>query len=233
MKVKRIFFILFIILLVSLIIYSSVNLLKQKQIQKSIDSINNNPIIYYEESGNAITKLQEEYNNKDIKGILKVANTNIVLVQGIDNSYYLNHLIDKKINKTGSVFIDYRTNIDTSRQVNIYGHSSDYYNVSFNILKKYLNKKFYLDNKYIYIDTIDKSYKYEIFSVKVTSDEDHLKVIFNNLDEFNNHLIKLKNNSLYDTGVSVNENDKLLVLQTCINNNPLGKLLIINLRKVG
>ena len=233
MRVKRIIFIFSMILSIALIFCIGFNVFRQTRIQKEINIINNNPVIYEKEVSNAIVKLQDEYNNKDIKGILKIANNNIVLVQTNDNSYYLNHLIDKKENKTGSVFIDYRVNIDTSKQVNIYGHSSDYYDVSFNILKEYLNKDFYLKNKNIYIETVNGIYKYEIFSVKVTSNEEHLKISFDNLDDLNEHLVKLKSNSLYETGVTVKEDDKILVLQTCINNNPLGKLLIINLRKVG
>ena len=44
---------------------------------------------------------------------------------------------------------------------------------------------------------------------------------------------KLKEDSLYETNITVHENDDILVLQTCIFNNPNGSLLIINLRKVG
>lgn len=219
--------------LVSLIIYSGFKVFEQQRLQKEVEDVNKNPVIYTNDMSNAIVKLQKEYNNKDIKGILKIAGLSIILVQGNDNDYYLNHLVNKKQNKTGSVFIDYRTDITVDKQVNIYGHSSDYYDIPFNILKKYMNKDFYLNNNKAYIDTVDESYEYEIFSVKITSDESHLKVKFNALDEFMNHIAKLRSGSLYDTGVNVNKEDDILVIQTCINNNPLGKLLIINLRKVG
>ena len=180
-------------------------------------------------------KYQKEYNNKEIVGILKIegADINTLLVQTDNNSYYLNHLVNKKPNKTGSVFVDYRTNIDGAKQVNIYGHSSGGYDLPFDRLKKYLDKDFYEQNKIVTIDTIYDSYRYEIFSVKVTSDEEHLKVEYNDKESFAKHLDKLKNNSLYETGVEVTTEDDILVLQTCITNNPKGSLLIINLRKVG
>jgi sortase B len=82
-------------------------------------------------------------------------------------------LIDKTPNKVGSVFVDYRTKIGESKQVNIYGHSSGNYDIPFDNLKKYLDKKFYEENRIITIDTIDGRYTYEIFSVKVTDDEEH------------------------------------------------------------
>ena len=221
------------ILLISLIIYSGYKVVEKKNIQAEIKDINNNPIIYEKNTTNVISRLQEEYNNKDIVGILKIAGINAILVQTDNNSYYLDHLVSKKQNKTGSIFVDYRTDIKTSKQVNIYGHSSDYYDVLFNRLKEYTNKEFYLENNKAYVYTNDSFYEYEIFSVKITSDEAHLKVEFKNKNEFYSHLIELNNNSLYETGVTVNEEDDILVIQTCINNSPKGDLLIINLRKVG
>ena len=88
-------------------------------------------------------------------------------------------------------------------------------------------------NRIITIDTIDGRYTYEIFSVKVTDDEEHLKVKFSNDDDYLKHLKRLKNNSLYEEDINLNASDEILVLQTCIFNNPNGALLIINYRKVG
>ena len=36
-------------------------------------------------------------------------------------------------------------------------------------------------------------------------------------DTYNEHLVKYKNKSLYDTGVSVSDNDEIIILQTCSN----------------
>lgn len=206
--------------------------MKIKQEISMVD-INNLPAVKSSEELIEIAK--KEYKNDDIVGILKLDGAGIetFLVQTNDNKYYLNHLVDKTPNKVGSVFVDYRTKIGESKQVNIYGHSSGNYDIPFDNLKKYLDKNFYEENKIMTIDTVDGRYTYEIFSVKVTDDEEHLNVNFFNEQEYVKHLKMLKNNSLYEENITLSESDEILVLQTCIFNNPKGSLLIINYRKVG
>ena len=66
---------------------------KKKDYQLNIDIESNdnitNPINY----SDVITKVREEYNNNDIKGILEIENTDYIVpvLQGSDNDYYLNH----------------------------------------------------------------------------------------------------------------------------------------------
>ena len=50
--------------------------------------------------------------------------------------------------------------------------------------------------------------------------------------EYYNHFKRLKNRSLYDTGVNIEESDNVLVLQTCIYGKYKGKLLVIVAKKV-
>lgn len=239
MKLKKIFLIFLVILVVSMMVYSGGKLFEKyndrKQTIAEIKDVDEGPLAYEETPKDLIIKSQKKYNNDEIIGVLKIegAGINTLLVQTNDNSYYLNHLINKKENKTGSVFVDYRTNIDDAKQVNIYGHSSGIYDLPFDRLKKYLDEDFYKHNKIVTIDTINGSYEYEIFSVKVTSDEEHLNVTYIDDESFEKHLKKLKEDSLYETDVEVTIEDDVLVLQTCITNNPKGSLLIINLRKVG
>lgn len=235
MKKKKIIFLSLLLLVISLIIYSGfktiVYALDNKKIQEEITTVNK---ILDEEKPNLIEVYRKEYQNNDIVGILKIDDViKTLLVQTDNNYYYLGHLVNKKYNKTGSIFIDYRTNIDTSKQVNIFGHSSGSYDIPFNNLKKYLKKSFYEEHKTLTIQTDTNTYNYEIFSVKITNDEEHLNIEYQNTSEFKNHIQKLKEDSLYETGINVTENDDILTLQTCIFNNPKGSLLIINLRKVG
>lgn len=231
---KKIIFLFMVFILITLIIFSGyktiVYALNIKEVENEIIKVNET----YDDSINLIETYQNEYNNTDIIGILKIEGViNTLLVQTDNNYYYLGHLVNKKYNKTGSVFVDYRTNLEDSKQVNIFGHSSSTYDIPFNNLKKYLKEDFYNKHKTLTIETKDNTYTYEIFSVKVTSNEEHLNVDFNSSQDFLNHINTLKEDSLYDTNVSVTENDNILTLQTCIFNNPNGSLLIINLRKVG
>lgn len=231
---KKIIFLSTVFLLLILIIFSGyktiVYALNIKEVNEEITIVNK----VLDDSPNLIETYQKEYNNNDIVGILTIDGVlKTLLVQTDNNYYYLGHLVNKKYNKTGSIFIDYRTNIDSSKQVNIFGHSSSTYDIPFNNLKKYLKEDFYKEHKTLTIETKDNTYTYEIFSVKVTSNEEHLNVEFNETKDFLNHINTLKEDSLYETNINVNENDNILTLQTCIFNNPKGSLLIINLRKVG
>ena len=164
---------------------------------------------------NNVNKLEiykKQYNNDDIIGSIKIDGTKIdsLIVKGSDNKYYLNHSIDKKYNKIGTIFVDYRTNL-SSKQINIYGHNSLYYDLQFKDLEKYLDKNFYNEHKYIKIwDGINTNI-YEIFSVQITNNSEHMIVDSVNLKEHINKLSK----SIYETNVNVSELDNLLVLQTC------------------
>ena len=91
---------------------------------------------FYEK--NIIKRYQNRFSNKDIIGELSISNTSlrVPIVKGNDNSYYLNHLINKKANTLGSVFMDYRNNT-SDRKVIIYGHNSNNIYTEFNILEKY------------------------------------------------------------------------------------------------
>ena len=238
-KMKNVVFTIVFVLIGLVMLFSAYKVIDKHneriKIKKEISKVDINNLPSAKSSEELIKIAKKEYKNDDIVGILKLKGVGIdtFLVQTDDNKYYLNHLIDKTPNKVGSVFVDYRTKIGESKQVNIYGHSSGNYDIPFDNLKKYLDKKFYEENRIITIDTIDGRYTYEIFSVKVTDDEEHLKVKFSNDDDYLKHLKRLKNNSLYEEDIILNASDEILVLQTCIFNNPNGALLIINYRKVG
>ena len=212
---------------------------KKKDYQLNIDIESNdnitNPINY----SDVITKVREEYNNNDIKGILEIENTDYIvpILQGEDNEYYLNHLPNKEENFMGSVFLDYRVNIDSSRKLLIYGHNSANVDMPFTILEEFYDKDYYDNHKYMSITTSSTKKEYEIFSVYVeTSDFSYMNINFDSDEDYYNHLSKLKSKSMYDTGVNINSNDEILVLQTCSEHpdyrNYQKKYLLIILRRL-
>lgn len=227
---KKVMINICIVFLLIICIYSFIKIYQKYNTKKEIEQVNN--IVISPDNENDIEYLRKQYNNDDIIGILNIASINTILVQGKDNDFYLDHLINKEENKTGSVFVDYRQNINSAKQLNIYGHSSDYYDLPFNVLLNYSDFEFYKENKYAEIITEDKTYKYEIFGVNMTTNEEHLKFDFSTSDDFKKHLEILQEDNLYDTNVKVDETDEILIIQTCINNDKRGNLLIIILRKV-
>ena len=180
-------------------------------------------------SKHSLDYYKKYYQNDNIVGSLKIEGTGIetLLVKGNDNEYYLNHSIRNEYDIIGSIFVDYRTDLN-SKQINIYGHNSNVYDVIFKKLENYLDNKYYSDHKYIELWDGDKKSIYEIFSVQiVTDDYEHMDVFPQNRKS---HLEKLSN-GLYETGIITNEEDDVLVLQTCTY-TPKNSFIIINAKKV-
>ena len=175
-----------------------------------------------------INSLRAEFNNDEVVGYIYIPNTSIAsaVVQHSDNDYYLNHSATKEKNTEGAIYLDYRTDINSGRKNIIYGHNgnSNTLNVPFSELEKYYEKSFYDNNQYIYLED-EKGYgKYQIFSIFVeTHDSNYLYLNFKNDSSWFEHISYLKNKSMYDTGVSVDSTDDVLILQTCSHNENYAK----------
>ena len=181
-----------------------------------------------------------KYNNNDIKGVLYIPNTNILepIVQSSDNDYYLNRDLYKKKDTRGSVFLDYRVDINSGRKNLIYSHNSNIHDVPFKELENYYEKEYYEEHKYIYLKDKKNIYKYLIFSVYVeTSDWTYTKIKFNSDEEWLNHIEELKKKSWYDTGVILDKKDQVLILQTCSHHkkykNYKDKYLLVIAKRIG
>lgn len=210
--------------------YISIQLIK-KQISNEIKE----ELIVLNESDNTnkssytLDYYKNYYSNDDIIGRLKIYDTKIdtLLVQSTNNDYYLNHNIEKKYSVRGSIFVDYRTNLN-SKHINIYGHNSKVYNLMFKELENYLDSNYYENHKYIELWNGINTYIYEIFSIQIiTSDYEHMDT---NPIDWRKHISKL-NNSIYDTKNSATIEDEILVIQTCIY-NPKNSFLLINAKKI-
>ena len=208
------------------------NTLKEKVLvinQQSTITNNNN---------NEIQTLRSTYHNNDIIGLIKIKDTNIEepILKYTDNDYYLTHDNYGNNNSLGSIFMDYRTNIN-DKKILIYGHSSTKREVPFNELENYYSKDFYENHKEITLIGENETFIYEIFSVYVeTKDFTYMNLKIDDTT-YNNDLLKYKQKSLYDTKIDVSDNDQILILQTCSNhltykNNKRKYLLIIAKRKV-
>ena len=173
---------------------------------------------------NEVLELRNTYGNEDIRGKLVIQGTGIAepILKATDNNYYLNHNAYGEYQAEGSIYEDYRTNFG-ERKILIYGHSSPGWNVPFNELEKYYDKKFYDNHKYIKIIGENKTYTYEIFSVYVeTSDFTYMNLKLDHTT-YNEYLRNYKDRSFYDTGVNINDDDHILILQTCSNKKEYAK----------
>jgi hypothetical protein len=77
-------------------------------------------------------------------------------------------------------------------------------------------EEYFKKNRYFYLETENELRKYEVFSAYVEiKDWSYYQVNFNIPGIYQEELNKYKNNSWYDTKVDVNEEDEILILQTC------------------
>jgi len=154
---------------------------------------------------------------------IKVAGVTRNLMKDGDGShFYLNHNMNGVYDGVGVPYVDFRHDF-TGRKTIIYSHSSTSGNGPFQALQNYHNNPgFYWNNRYITVQYQGNTYTYEIFSVYVSvadSEESEGLEYFHRMSyttsEWGETIQKYKNNSEYDTGVSVSENDHILILQTC------------------
>lgn len=170
------------------------------------------------ESDNEYSKIKSDYNNDDLVGMIQIEGTDInePVFQANDNDYYLTHNGHKEDDRLGALYLDYRCSFDTSKKKIIFGHNFVNANTPFKTLENYYDKDYYINHKHIYLKNDNINQKYEIFSVYVeTSDWSYMNESSENKEEWIQELNKMKNNSLYDTEVDVNEDDDILILQTC------------------
>ncbi len=218
-KHKIIFFInVFIIIAITIFAFNMNSEAKPNEpIVEPVPVVIDEPVV---KDGINLSKLQEQYQNNDIVAYLKIPNVmESVIVQAADNDYYLRRLLDGSYNIKGTPFMDFRTTFE-DRKVLIYGHSGDFNDLPFNMLHNYSQESYYKEHPYIYLYSMNKKYTYTIFtSYLEREDYDYVNIkSFRGLTWFE-HITKLKNKSAYDTGVSINEKSKVLVLQTCDTEN--------------
>ena len=161
--------------------------------------------------------------NSDTVGFIKVNGTDIehIVVKGKDNSYYLNHNFEKHENSAGWIFADYHNKLDgTDKNIIIYGHNMRN-NTMFGTLKNILNKDWQEneENKFITFITENETSIYEVFSVyQIEAEDYYMKVDFAK-GEFKKYIDNMNSRSKYNFNVDVTEEDNILTLSTCANNN--------------
>lgn len=169
--------------------------------------------------------------NTDIVGYIEVDNTNISypVVKSSDNSYYLNHSYKKEKNNIGSIFLDYRNDLDNLSKNNIiYGHGR-LDNTMFGSLNNLLDSS-NLDSKesyYITLSTPNSIMTFKIFSVYTIPKEGYyIKTYFSSNEYFKEFLETIMKRSIYNFNTDVNTNDKILTLSTCKDN--FGKRIVVH-----
>lgn len=165
--------------------------------------------------------------NSDIVGWIKIPNTIIDLpvLQASTNraDFYLTHDYNKNYSFYGSIYADCHAPAagGKSRSIILYGHSLNSGRM-FTQLKNYKELNFYKATPAFTFDTVDGQSQWKVISVFLTntlSEQgepfNYMKTIFKNDSDYLNFVYQLRIRSIYNTGVSFNANDKIVLLSTC------------------
>ena len=165
--------------------------------------------------------------------IVDSTNVNYPVLKTDNNDYYLNHSFYNNYTSSGWIFMDYRNNVSSDDyNTIIYGHNLTN-KTAFGSLSNLFTEKWFRNSSHrIILLTESGKYTYEIFSVYYSDAEVYyLKTNFGSLDEYNEFLVSLKNRSKFDFGINLDENERILTLSTCTDDN-LGRK-VIHARLVG
>lgn len=140
------------------------------------------------------------------------------VVQYTDDSYFLTHSWDMQESRYGAIFLEANNAADFSDDyIIIYGHNMKNGSM-FGSLKKYAQESFYKENGgVITIYLPEETRTYQIFSVRYTEATDETTYTLRSKQNvsYGSVLEMLKNESIYDTGVSVSSDDSIITLSTC------------------
>lgn len=161
--------------------------------------------------------------NNEIVSWISVDSTNInyPIVKSDNNEFYLNHNINKSYDSNGWTFMDYRNNSDLSDSNTIfYGHNLINKTSFGSVSNMFTDKWFETSNHNIVVANKNGKYTYKIFSVYYSEpDSSYLQTNYDNKNEYLDFLNMLKEKSKFNFSEELNENDKIITLSTCTDDN--------------
>ena len=155
--------------------------------------------------------------NPDVIGWIYLENTCIhyPIVQSKDNEYYLHRLFDKSWSWPGTPFADYRLKGDfTDFQTIVYGHNMKN-GTMFAPLTQYQNQSFYEENPVIWLLTPEGDYKVELIAGLLTDSQGIEKLAIVDQSVAEEFLMKIRENSTFQSEVEATPDDHYLILSTC------------------
>ena len=159
--------------------------------------------------------------NPDVLGWILIPGTRVSypVVQGTDNSYYLDHTWRGGKNSVGAIFMDYRNSGDLSDfNTIIYGHRMNNRSM-FGTLSQYKSRSYWQAHPYVYLTDDSGTHRYEIFAAgEVSVDSDVYRLGLRSNSGRQSFLDSCLSLSALNTGVTPHVYDKVLTLSTCTGN---------------
>lgn len=157
------------------------------------------------------------------------------ITQAEDNAYYLKHNFNFEYDKNGWVFMDYRNHFEPlSDNIIFYAHNRYSSGIMFGTLQNTQRSSWYEnpDNYLISVRTFYNNYEYQVFSVyKILVTSDYLQTRFTSDEKKMDFLNMLKDRSIYDFGVELHPDDKIITLSTCAADNHRNVLHAVLVKK--
>ena len=143
---------------------------------------------------NTTATVKEEKKNEDEKFTLSIDNLiqNEKVMQTTDNEFYMNHNNKKEKFIGGSLFVDYRIDLNNTRKIIIYGHSSSTVDIPFTKLLGYKKESFLINHPNIELTYPDKKEIYQIFTVMLLKEDYFYTRLAFSDEKFKSHLEELK-----------------------------------------
>lgn len=174
--------------------------------------------------------------NPDVVGWLYCEDTviNYPIVQGPDNNYYLDKLLNKSYNICGTLFIDYRNAPDFSHyNTIIYGHKMKNGSM-FGSIPKYKSQAYYEAHPELYLLTPAMDYKIVLVAGYVTPSSSEAYMIAESPEERDALIEKARAGSTFQADVEILETDRLVSLSTCVYDFANARYVLVGvLREIG
>ena len=162
--------------------------------------------------------------NEDVVGWIYVdalPDISYPIVKGKDNQTYLHQTYEKNYNFAGTIFVDYENSGDFSDcNTLVYGHNMKNGSM-FGHLKKFReDDKLYKQDKYFWILTPERNYRYEIITAYTTGVNSDTYTLFKGTgEEFEKYLETIKGYSEIQTDdTDLTIKDRIVTLSTCTGN---------------
>ena len=159
--------------------------------------------------------------NPDVLGWILIPGTRVSypVVQGTDNSYYLDHTWRGGKNSVGAIFMECRNSSDLSDFNTImYGHRMNNRSM-FGTLSQYKSRSYWQAHPYVYLTDDSGTHRYEIFAAgEVSVDSDVYRLGLRSDSSRQSFLDSCLALSALNTGVTPHTYDKVLTLSTCTGN---------------